>query len=58
MNKDHSHSRVKISHGSNKLVTGLSHKENDNNEQETSEMQFDNFALKSNELAFCEPIKE
>ena len=58
MNKDHSHSRVKISHGSNKLVTGLSHQENDNNEQETSEMQFDNFALKSNELAFCEPMKD
>ena len=57
MNKNHSHSWVKISHGSNKLVTGLSNKENDNNEQETSEMQFDNFALKSNELAFASRSK-
>ena len=49
LNKDNSHSWVKIFHGLNKLVTELSNnKENDNNEQETSEMQFDNFALKSN----------
>ena len=48
-NKDNSHSWVRISHGSNKLVTDLSNnKEDDDNEQETSEMQFDNFALKSN----------
>ena len=32
--KDNSHSWVRISHGSNKLVTDLSNKENDNNEQE------------------------
>ena len=39
-NKDNSHSW-------NKLVTDLSNnKENDNNEQETSEMQFEDFALK------------
>ena len=47
VNKDNSHSWVRISHGLNQLVTDLSNnKENDNNEQETSEMQFENFALK------------
>ena len=54
VNKDNSHSWVRISHGLNRLVTELSNnKENDNNEQETSEMQFDNFALKSNARAFA-----
>ena len=44
VNKDNSHSSVRISHGLNKLVTDLSNnEEDDNNEQETSEMQFDNF---------------
>ena len=59
MNKDNSHSWVRISHGLNKLVTGLSNiKEQDDNEQETSEMQFDhNFALKSNALAFASRSK-
>ena len=39
INKDHSHSWVRISHGLNKLVTDLSNKEHDeDNEQETSEM--------------------
>ena len=41
VNKDNSHSWVRISHGSNKLVTNLN-----NNEQETSEMQFKEYALK------------
>ena len=37
MNKDNSHSWVRISHGLNRLVTELSNNmENDNNEQETS----------------------
>ena len=58
INKYNSHSWVRISHGLNKLVTELSNnKENDNNEQETSEMQFEDFALKTNVLVFCEPIK-
>ena len=57
VNKDTSHSRVCISHGLNKLVTDLIDKECDDNEQETSEMQFEDFALKTNVLAFCEPIK-
>ena len=53
VNKDNSHSWVRISHGLNKLVTDLSNnKENDNNEQETSEMQFEDFALKTNVFAF------
>ena len=41
MNKDNSHSWVRISHGSNKLVTNLN-----NSEQETSEVQFKECALK------------
>ena len=41
MNKDNSHSWVRISHGSNKLVTNLK-----NSEQETSEVQFQEYALK------------
>ena len=57
MNKDHSHSWVRISHGLNKLVTGLSKKEDDDNEQETSEMQFEDFALKTNVLAFASRSK-
>ena len=52
INKDNSHSWVRISHGLNKFVTDLSNnKENDNNEQKTSEMQFEDFALKTNVLA-------
>ena len=42
VNKDNSHTWVRISHGLNKLVTNL------NNEQETSEMQFEEYALKLN----------
>ena len=57
-NKDNSHSWVRISHGLNKLVTDLSNnKENDDNEQETSEMQFEDCALKTNELAFASRSK-
>ena len=58
VNKDNSHSRVRISHGLNKLVTDLSNnKEDDNNEQETSEMQFEDFALKTNVFAFANRLK-
>ena len=52
MNKDHSHSWVRISHGLNKLVTNLN-----DNEQETSEMQFEDYALKSNARAFASRSK-
>ena len=51
MIKDHSHSWVRISHSLNKLVTDLNNKEHDDNEQETSEMQFEDYALKLNARA-------
>ena len=57
MNKDHSHSWVRISHGLNKLVTDSSNKEHDDNEKEISEMQFEDCALKSNVLAFASRSK-
>ena len=57
VNKDNSHSRVRISHGLDKLVTDLSNLEDDDNEQETSEMQFEDFALKTNVLAFASRSK-
>ena len=53
VNKDNSHSWVRISHGLNKFVTDLIDKEYDDNEQETSEMQFEDYALKTNVLAFA-----
>ena len=52
MNKDHSHSWVRISHGLNKLVTNLN-----DNEQETAEMQFEDYALKTNARAFASRSK-
>ena len=58
VNKDNSHSWVRISHGLNKLVTDLSNnKEDDNNVQKTSEMQFEDFALKMNVLAVASRSK-
>ena len=51
-NKDHSHSWVRISHGLNQLVTNLN-----DNEQETSEMQFEDYALKTNARAFVSRSK-
>ena len=47
VNKDNSHPWARISHGLNKLVTDLSNKEDHDNEQEISDMQFEEFALKS-----------
>ena len=55
--KDHSHSWVRISRGLNKLVTDLSNKEDDDNEQETSEMQSEEFALKTNVISFASRSK-
>ena len=52
MNKDNSHSWVRISHGLNKLVTNLN-----NNEQETSEMQFEENALRLNAGDFASRSK-
>ena len=57
MNKDNSHSWVRIPHGLNKFVTDLSNKEDDDNEQETSEMQFEDCALKTNVLPFASRSK-
>ena len=52
MNKDNSHSWVRISHGLNKLVTNLN-----NNEQETSEVQFEEYALRLNTSDFASRSK-
>ena len=57
VNKDNSHSWVRISHGLNKLVTDLSNEEYDDNEQETSEMKSEEFALKTNVFAFASRSK-
>ena len=57
VNRDNSHSRVRISHGLKKLVTDLIDKEYDDNEQESSEMKFEEFALKTNVLAFASRSK-
>ena len=57
LNKDNSHSWVRISHGLNKLVTDLIDKENDGNEQETSETESEEFVLKTNVLAFASRSK-
>ena len=48
INKDHSHPWVWTSHGLNKLVTNLN-----NNGQETSEVQFEEFALRLNAIDFA-----
>ena len=52
VNKDNSHSCVRISHGLNKLATNLS-----NNKQETSEMQFEEYAFKLNAGEFASRSK-
>ena len=58
INKEYFHSWVRIYHGLNKLVTDLSNnKEHDDNEQETSEMQFEDYALKLNASAFASRTK-
>ena len=57
VNKDNSHSWVRISRGLDELVTDLIDKEDDDNEQETSEMQFEEYALKMECRWFCKSIK-
>ena len=57
VNKDNSRSWIRISHVLNKLVTDLSNKEDDDNEQETSEMQFEEFCVEIECTCFCKPIK-
>ena len=58
MNEDNSHSLVRISHGLNKLVTNLNNKDQDDNEQETSEMQFEEYAFKLNASGFASRSKD
>ena len=53
MSKDNSHSWVRISHDLNKLVTTLNSKDKNDNEQETSEMQFEEYALRLNASDFA-----
>ena len=53
--KDNSHSRVRISHGLNKLVTDLIDKKNDDNEQETSATKTEVFAFASRSKAKAKP---
>ena len=57
VNKDISHSWVRISHGLNELVTDMSNKEDDDNEQETSETKTKVFALKTEVFAFASRSK-
>ena len=52
INKDKFHSWVRISHGLNKLVTNLN-----NNEHETSEVQFEEYALRLNAGDFANRSK-
>ena len=52
VNKSNSHSWVRISHGLNKLVTNLN-----NNEQETSVVQFEEYALRLNASDFASRSK-
>ena len=55
VNKDNSHSWVRISHGLNKLVTDLSNKEYDDNEQETSTTKTEVFTYASRSKAKAKP---
>ena len=57
VNKDNSHSWVRISYGLNKLVTDLIDKENDDNEQETFETKTEVFALKTEVFAHASRSK-
>ena len=57
VNKDNSHSWVRISHGLNKLATDLIDKEYDDDEQETSGTKTELFALKTEVFAFASRSK-
>ena len=57
VNKENCHSWVRISHVLNELVTNLNNKDQDDNEQETSEMQFEEHALKLNAGDFASQSK-
>ena len=54
VNKDKSHSWVRISQGLNKLVTDLSNEEDDDNEQETSETKTEvSICVEDGSICFC-----
>ena len=53
LNKDNSHSWVRISNGLNEFVTDMNNKDQDDNEQETSKVQFKEYALKLNASDFA-----
>ena len=55
VNKDNSHSWVRISHGLSQLVTDLIDKEYDDNEQETSTTKKEVFATASRAMAEAKP---
>ena len=55
VNKDRSHSWVRISHGLNKLVTDLSNKEHDDNEQETFTKKTEVFVFARRSKAKAKP---
>ena len=57
VNKDNSHSWVRISHGLNKLVTDLIDKEYDDNEHLTSDTKTEVFSLKTEVFAFASRSK-
>ena len=57
MNKDNSHSWVRISHGLNKLVKNWNNKDENDKKQGTSEMQFEEYALKLNASDFASRSK-
>ena len=58
VNKDNSHSWVRISHGLNKLVTDLiDNKKNDNNEQGNLWDEVGRIRVENECTCFCEPIK-
>ena len=57
VNKDNSHSWVRISDGLNKLVTDLIDKKYDDNEQETSTTKTEVFAFASRSKAEAQPIR-
>ena len=55
VNKDNSHSWVRISHGLNKLVTDVIDREYDDDEQETSTTKTEVFAFASRSKAKAKP---
>ena len=51
VNRDNTHSWIRISHGSNRFVMNLN-----NNEQEIPEVQLEEYASKTGCEGFCMPI--